>query len=150
MCNIHEKRLTFCECWVLFLYVFYLALPSYLCFVYHHHRKKQNKKKTVYINDSLCFYNKNLWSKCKKLWPNKFIFGYWVSNGSVRWGYPNVHPLKYFTYRWFGKALFRQSFAKRWPNWGLILLWDKICWVLILFNLSVVYFCMGFIFYFWL
>ena len=38
----------------------------------------------VYINDSLCFYYKNLWSKCKKLWTNKFIFGYWVSNGSIK------------------------------------------------------------------
>ena len=38
----------------------------------------------VYINDSLCFYYKKLWSKCKKLWSNKFIFGYWVSNGSIK------------------------------------------------------------------
>ena len=39
---------------------------------------------TMYINDSLNFYYKKLWSKCKKLWTNKFIFGYWVSNGSVK------------------------------------------------------------------
>ena len=38
----------------------------------------------VYTNDSLCFYYKKLWSKCKKLWSNKFIFGYWVSNGSIK------------------------------------------------------------------
>ena len=30
----------------------------------------------VYINDSSWFYYKKLWSKCKKLWTNKFIFGY--------------------------------------------------------------------------
>ena len=27
---------------------------------------------SVYINDSLCFYYKKLWSKCKKLWTNNF------------------------------------------------------------------------------
>ena len=31
----------------------------------------------VYINDSLCRYYKNLWVKCKKLWLNKFIHGFW-------------------------------------------------------------------------
>ena len=38
----------------------------------------------VYINDSLCRYYKNLWAKCKKLWLNKFIHGFWTSNGSIR------------------------------------------------------------------
>ena len=38
----------------------------------------------VYINDSLCFYYKKLWSKCKKLWSNKFIFGCSVSNDSIK------------------------------------------------------------------
>ena len=38
----------------------------------------------VYINDSLCWYYKNLWAKCKKLWLNKFIHGFWNSNGSIR------------------------------------------------------------------
>ena len=38
----------------------------------------------VYINDSLCFYYKKLWSKCKKLWSNKFVFSYWVSNVKIR------------------------------------------------------------------
>ena len=38
----------------------------------------------VYINDSLCWYYKNLWAKCKKLWLNKFIHGFWTSNGSIR------------------------------------------------------------------
>ena len=51
----------------------------------------------VYINDRLCFYYKKLWSKCKKLWFNKFIFGYWVSNVPIKTRiYPNVHPLKLF------------------------------------------------------
>ena len=41
----------------------------------------------VYINDSLCFYYKKLWSKCKKLCTNKFIF---VSNRyemGIKWFY---------------------------------------------------------------
>ena len=38
----------------------------------------------VFINDSLCRYYKNLWAKCKKLWLNKFIHGFWTSNGSIR------------------------------------------------------------------
>ena len=38
----------------------------------------------VYINDSLCRYYKNLWAKCKTLWFNKFIHGFWTSNGSKR------------------------------------------------------------------
>ena len=38
----------------------------------------------VYINDSLRFYYKKFSSSCKKLWTNKFIFGSWVSNSSVK------------------------------------------------------------------
>ena len=38
----------------------------------------------VFINDSLCRYYTNLWAKCKKLWLNKFIHGFWTSNGSIR------------------------------------------------------------------
>ena len=38
----------------------------------------------VYINDSVCRYYKNLWGKFKKLWLNKFIHGFWTSNGSIR------------------------------------------------------------------
>ena len=38
----------------------------------------------VFINDSDCRYYKNLWAKCKKLWLNKFIHGFWTSNGSIR------------------------------------------------------------------
>ena len=38
----------------------------------------------VFINDSLCRYYKNLWAKCKKLWLNKFIHGFWTSNESIR------------------------------------------------------------------
>ena len=48
----------------------------------------------VYINDSLCFYYKKLWSKCKKLWTNKFIFGYWVSNGSIKIRISERSPVK--------------------------------------------------------
>ena len=38
----------------------------------------------VFINDSLCRYYKNLWAKCKKLWLNKFVHGFWTSNGSMK------------------------------------------------------------------
>lgn len=39
----------------------------------------------VYINDSLCKYYKVLWSKCKKLLNNKYIHGFWVTNGTIRY-----------------------------------------------------------------
>ena len=42
-------------------------------------------KKKVYINDSLCPYYRFLHGKCKQLWKQKKIFGFWVSNGSVRY-----------------------------------------------------------------
>ena len=38
----------------------------------------------VYINDSLCKYYKSLWSKCKKLLNNKYLHGFWVTNGTIR------------------------------------------------------------------
>ena len=38
----------------------------------------------MFINDSLCRYYKNHWEKCKKLWLNKFIHGFWTSNRSIR------------------------------------------------------------------
>ena len=38
----------------------------------------------IYINDSLCVYYKKLWAKCKNLWEEKYINGFWVSNGSIR------------------------------------------------------------------
>ena len=33
----------------------------------------------IFINDSLCTYYKKLWAKCKRLWMDKFIRGFWVS-----------------------------------------------------------------------
>ena len=39
---------------------------------------------TVSINDSFCRYYKNLCAKCKKLWLNKFIHGFWTSSESIR------------------------------------------------------------------
>ena len=41
------------------------------------------KSSPVFINDSLCVYYKKLWSKCKKLWDNKYILGFWVSYGLI-------------------------------------------------------------------
>ena len=41
-------------------------------------------KLPIYVNDSLCIYYKKLWAKCKKLRENKFIHGFWVSNGAIR------------------------------------------------------------------
>ena len=46
---------------------------------------------------------------------------------------------------WSNKFIF-----SNWVSNGSINGWHKICWVLTLLNLSVVYFCMGFIFYSWL
>ena len=41
-------------------------------------------KNPVYVNDSLCKYYKGLWSKCKKLLNNKYLHGFWVTNGTLR------------------------------------------------------------------
>ena len=49
---------------------------------------------SVYINDSLRFYYKKLWSKYKKIWTSKFIFGYWVSNCSVKIKISECFPVK--------------------------------------------------------
>ena len=38
----------------------------------------------IYINESLCPYYKNFWTKCRKLWDAKQILSFWVSNGSIR------------------------------------------------------------------
>ena len=38
----------------------------------------------VFVNDSLCKQYKSLWSKCKKLFINKFLHGFWVTNGTIR------------------------------------------------------------------
>ena len=40
---------------LVFIFVFYLVLPSYLCFVYHHYRKK----KLFYGKGSLWNYYRN-------------------------------------------------------------------------------------------
>ena len=39
---------------------------------------------TVYINDSLCTYYKMWWGKCSKLLLNKFIYSFWVTNGTIK------------------------------------------------------------------
>ena len=39
---------------------------------------------SVFINNSLCSFYKRLWSKCKRLWTYKYIYTFWVSNGSVK------------------------------------------------------------------
>ena len=33
----------------------------------------------IFINNSLCAYYKKLRVKCKKLWLNEYIYGFWVS-----------------------------------------------------------------------
>ena len=97
----------------------------------------------------VCFYYKKLWSKCKKLWSNKFIFGYWVSNGSIKIRISKCAPVKVISHIVDLEKLFPDELkddhieAKFYRD-------IKIYWVLILLNLFVVYFCMGFIFYFWL
>ena len=58
-------------------------------------RKNKKKLKTVdlrslnihnpvYINDSLCWYYKSLWIKCKRLRDANQIHSFWVTNGSIR------------------------------------------------------------------
>ena len=39
---------------------------------------------TTLINNKLCAYYEKLWAKCKKLWDNKFIHGFWVSYGLIK------------------------------------------------------------------
>ena len=63
----------------------------------------------VYINDSLCFCYKKLWSKCRKLWTNKFIFGYWVSNVSVEIRISERSPAKIISYIVDLKKLFQDN-----------------------------------------
>ena len=38
----------------------------------------------VFINESLCGYYKLLWSKCKKLFLEKKVASFWVTNGTVK------------------------------------------------------------------
>ena len=38
----------------------------------------------IYINESLCGYFKGLWSKCKLLYTEKEILGFWTRNGTRR------------------------------------------------------------------
>ena len=38
----------------------------------------------VFINENLCGYYKLLWSKCKKLFLEKNIASFWVTNGTVK------------------------------------------------------------------
>ena len=38
----------------------------------------------IIINDGLCSYYKYLWSKCKRLWTNKYMHTFWVLNSSMK------------------------------------------------------------------
>ena len=38
----------------------------------------------LFLNNSLCQNYKNLWEKSKKLWPDKFVDGFWTYNCSMR------------------------------------------------------------------
>ena len=38
----------------------------------------------IFINDSLFTYYKKLWAKFKKLWFNKYIYGFWVWYGLIK------------------------------------------------------------------
>ena len=49
------------------------------------HRKNGLSSGTkLFINESLCGYYKLLWSKCKKLFLEKKIALFWVTNGTVK------------------------------------------------------------------
>ena len=38
----------------------------------------------LYINESLCPYDRGLWNQCKKLWNKQGIFSFFTVNGSIR------------------------------------------------------------------
>ena len=38
----------------------------------------------LHINESLCSHYHHLWSKCKALWKEKEIHGFFVSNGNIK------------------------------------------------------------------
>ena len=38
----------------------------------------------VFINDSLCAYYEKLRTKCRKLWNNKYVHGFWVWYGLIK------------------------------------------------------------------
>lgn len=38
----------------------------------------------IFINDSLCGYYRELWTKCKMIWINKYIQGFWVLYRSIK------------------------------------------------------------------
>ena len=42
-------------------------------------------KKKMYINESLCPHYRYLYGMCKKLWIEKRLLQFWVSNGTVRY-----------------------------------------------------------------
>ena len=42
-------------------------------------------KKKLYINESLCPHYRYIHGKCKELWQNKKIFGFWIANGTVKY-----------------------------------------------------------------
>ena len=61
----------------------------------------------LYINESLCPYDRGLWNQCKKLWNKQGIFSFFTVNGSVRENGPyniithiddlkDIFPDKYF------------------------------------------------------
>ena len=43
-----------------------------------------SKDTRIFINESLCVFNRNLWYKAKILWKKKLIFGFWTTNGTVK------------------------------------------------------------------
>ena len=42
-------------------------------------------RKKVYVNESLCGHYRYLFSKCKELWKQNKIHGFWVKNGSIKY-----------------------------------------------------------------
>ena len=45
-----------------------------------------------YTTICLCAYYKKLWVKCKKLWDNKFINGFWVLYGLIKGKVSEISP----------------------------------------------------------
>ena len=73
----------------------------------------------MFVNQSLCWYYKFLWSKCKQLWLNKVIEIFWVSKGSCRISLVGK-PVKAITHIDEWKILFPGSPILE-ENWMLLI-----------------------------
>ena len=74
----------------------------------------------IFLNQSLCSYDKFLWSKCKKIWLNRVIELFWVPNRSCRMRLVD-NSVKIITHIEDIKSLFPGHGGK----WGKMRFWRK-------------------------